>query len=381
MMNETGRRRCEAPPITPRHPVRVACVFEQAIGHVTFQANLSAQMAGWPDVAPTWHGLAYSSAKRWPPPKLNWTLRSGLMAREALRNVEYEALFFHTHLPALLCPDHMRRVPTLLSMDATPAQNARLGIYVGGSQRRALARRLSGQWVSWGIRKAYRIVAWSEWVRQSLVNEYGLKPEQVAVLPPGIDVGRWSAGTGAEYRVLGKTQREGLPRILFVGGDLRDKGGYLLLNNFRQHWRGRAELHLVTRTPLPAEPGVFVHNGLTPNAPELMRLYRGADLFVLPTFGDTFAQVILEAMASGLPVIASDVGAISELVSHGETGLLVAARDGHSLFAAVEALLQDPELGRRMGRAGYERARECFDIARNGRRLVNLLHEACEGRR
>ncbi|HOJ20800.1 MAG TPA: glycosyltransferase, partial [Armatimonadota bacterium] len=99
---------------------------------------------------------------------------------------------------------------------------------------------------------------------------------------------------------------------------------------------------------------------------------------VLPTLGDTFAQVILEAMASGLPVVASRVGAIPELVVEGETGFLVPPGDADALAQAVNLLLDESGLRERMGRAGWQRAREEFDIARNGRRLVDLALRARE---
>ncbi len=357
----------------PPAALQLACVFEQAIGHVTFQANLAAQMRRWRDVAPQWLPLPYADGRRWPPPRLNWTVRAGLMARAALRQSPPDALLFHTHVPALLCPDYLRRRPALLSMDATPLQNALLGIYVGGSQRHGALRRLTSRWVAAALHRAYRVIAWSEWVRRSLLADYGVPPQQVEVLPPGIDLSLWDPPDA-------EPARHTPPRLLFVGGDFQPKGGDLLLECFRRFWRGRAELHLVTRTPLAPEPGVVLHSGLTPNAPALVRLFHRCDLFVLPTRGDTFAQVLLEAMASGLPVVASAVGAIPEVVVHGETGLLVPAGDAEGLFAAVEALLQDPELRRQMGQAGRERVRERFNIARNGRRLVELLHQAREER-
>lgn len=357
-------------PGAPCPAVRLGCVVEHSIGHVTFQANLGAQARHWPDVTPEWHLLPFHADRRWPARRPNWTLRAGLMARAALRRKpRYDVLFFHTQVPALLCPDHLRRAPAILSIDATPAQNARLGIYVGGSQRWPGLRQLTHTMTAATARRAFRIVAWSQWARQSLLDDYGVPPERVEVLPPGIDVALWDApGQQPPGR--------GTVRLLFVGARLREKGGEILLSCFRQHWRGRAELHLVTRTPLPPEPGVVVHAGLAPNSPALVHLFRSCDVFVLPTLGDAFAQAVLEAMAGGLPVVASAVGAIPEVVAHGETGFLVPARDAGALAAAVETLIEDPVLRRQMGEAGRERVRQRFDIARNAGRLREIVLEA-----
>ena len=81
-------------------------------------------------------------------------------------------LLFHTHLPALLCLDYLRRVPTLPfdGRDGPPKTRA-WGIYAGGAQRRALIRHLATDWTSRALKRAHRIIAWSRWVQQSLITE------------------------------------------------------------------------------------------------------------------------------------------------------------------------------------------------------------------
>src|SRR5262249_44126099 len=75
---------------------------------------------------------------------------------------------------------------------------------------------------------------------------------------------------------------------------------------------------------------------------ELARLYASADVFCFPSTTDTFGQVILEAAASGLPVVAAAAGGALELVRHGETGLLVPPDDADALAAALESLADHP---------------------------------------
>jgi glycosyltransferase involved in cell wall biosynthesis len=99
--------------------------------------------------------------------------------------------------------------------------------------------------------------------------------------------------------------------------------------------------------------------------------YRRSDLFVLPTLADNTPVTLMEAMASGLPVVATAVGGIPELVAPGVTGRLVPPRDIPALTAALEGLLADSDTRRRMGRAGREAAE-----ARFGRgRMVSELEE------
>jgi glycosyltransferase involved in cell wall biosynthesis len=87
-----------------------------------------------------------------------------------------------------------------------------------------------------------------------------------------------------------------------------------------------------------------------------------ADVFVLSSTSEGLPISILEAMAAELPVVASSVGGVAEAVADGETGLLVPPRDPVRLAAALERLLDDPVLRRRLGANGRERVREHFGL-------------------
>jgi glycosyltransferase involved in cell wall biosynthesis len=85
------------------------------------------------------------------------------------------------------------------------------------------------------------------------------------------------------------------------------------------------------------------------------------DLFVLPSHREGFPRAAMEAAASGLPVVATDVRGCRQVVDHGTTGLLVPVGDPASLAAAIRKLGDDPDLRARMGAAAVDRARRCFD--------------------
>ena len=223
---------------------------------------------------------------------------------------------------------------------------------------------------------AAELVTWSEWARRSLIDDYGADPARIRVLAPGAAQAYFHLG---QRRQAASTQEHDKVRVLFVGGDFLRKGGPRLLECLTGQLAERVELHLVTSQPIAGTPpNVFVHRGLGPNSPKLLQLFAEADLFVLPSFGECLAVVLMEATAAGLPVITTNVGALGEAVREGESGLLVEAGDGAALRAALERLVDDADLRRRMGRAGHALARQKFDAHANNRALLGLLAELAQ---
>jgi sugar transferase (PEP-CTERM/EpsH1 system associated) len=112
--------------------------------------------------------------------------------------------------------------------------------------------------------------------------------------------------------------------------------------------------------------------------PELMR---GLDLFVLPSLREGISNTILEAMASGLPVIATNVGGNSELVAEGETGMLVPPSNPVAMADAIHSYLKDPAKLRRHGQAGRKRAVEHFSLEKMVEGYLRVYDEVLRERR
>jgi glycosyltransferase involved in cell wall biosynthesis len=112
---------------------------------------------------------------------------------------------------------------------------------------------------------------------------------------------------------------------------------------------------------------------------ELRQRLTNANIFVLPSVVDVdggmdnLPTVIMEAMASGLPVVSTNVGGIPEMITEKETGILVESGDVAALADALEKLIVDSPLAQKMGRAGYERAKVLFPIEKNVRALCALI--------
>jgi glycosyltransferase involved in cell wall biosynthesis len=110
---------------------------------------------------------------------------------------------------------------------------------------------------------------------------------------------------------------------------------------------------------------------------ELVRLYNRSQVVVLPSLYEGFGLPAVEAMACGVPVIATRAGALSEIVEDGVTGILVPPADAAALNAALRLLLSDPELCRRMGEAGRRRVVENFTWRRTALRMVEVYEDVC----
>jgi glycosyltransferase involved in cell wall biosynthesis len=143
------------------------------------------------------------------------------------------------------------------------------------------------------------------------------------------------------------------PELLFVGRLVPEKG----IEELVQATEGR---NLVVVGDGPLRPDVPAALGFLSGAALEERFARAA-VVVCPSRREGFGLVCAEAMARARPVVASAVGGLTELVADGETGLLVPPQDPPALRSAIDSLLADQALRRRMGEAGRKRIAELCD--------------------
>lgn len=375
---------------------RIAFVMEQTLGHVTHARNLWAALRERPAIEPAWLPISFGVggiARLLPYYRGNWSVRASWRARRALDAAEarapLDALLFHTQVTSLFSVGRMRRIPSVISLDATPINYDSVSVQGGYDHRPASGSFLDHQKYLLN-RRAFQaaalLVPSSEWAKRSLVHDSGVDPARIRVLPTGaaatfFEVGRRRLASpppapADEADRVGEAAPADAPvRVLFVGGDWERKGGAQLLDALAGLPAGSWRLDAVTQSAVPPWPGVVVHHGMQPNSPELLRLFAAADLFVLPTLGECLALVLMEAAAAGLPIVTTDVGALAEAVRPGETGLIVPPRDVAALRGALAALLDDPALRWRMGRGGHALAGERFVAPRNNHQLLDLVAE------
>ncbi len=350
-------------------PVRFGFVLDQQVGLRTQALNLESVVQQRTDIDPCWVPVRYQAdavplvpLARLPllPAGIRGTLRGVSEIRDGLKGRHLDAVLWSTWA-AKSVPDLVGATPAVLVMDMTPQQMEAMGALYGYNRARA---RFGGRWKRRATDRLYtqahHFYPWSQFVAGSLMDDYGVAPERITVTSPGVDVDRYCPDSQARAD-------DGVVRILFVGGDLMRKGGDLLLRWFTEQvaYRKRSdpllELHLVTRDtpPDPLPHGVHLHQGIANNSPQLIALYQSCDVFVLPTRADCYSLVALEAMASGLPVVISDLGGIRDIV--GSAGTLIPPGDYDALTEALNRLVHNPLLRTAIGTAARHRMEDHFD--------------------
>lgn len=316
---------------------------------------------------------------RMAPLSRNHSLKYGMVARRRVRAAErrhgpFAAAYFNHILPALMLGGFRRRVPSVDSLDVTPADLQRHGqsYYTtprSGDQsvvrnaKHRYGRRVYGQ--------AAHLLPYSEFTRTSLIRDYGIERDSTSVLPPGVDLVRWS-----RKRPHDVSQRPF--NVLFVGNDVRRKGGDLVMEVARHEEFAEVEFHLVTgQQVVPPSGNVKVHTGVQPNSEEMILMYEQADVFVLPTRGDFGpTNAISEALAMSLPVIATGIGGIDEVVQDGTNGFIIQGDDPEGLALRLIRLRDDIELRRSMAAASRRIAGEKLDARKNAMRVVEFMKSA-----
>jgi len=204
------------------------------------------------------------------------------------------------------------------------------------------------------VRRADRVITTSAYSAGRIAKFYGVDRDKIAVVPELIDLDSWQ-------RTLSEAPREeGPPRILTVAHLYPRKGVDTLLRSFanvsceailRVVGTGPERDHLehLAQTLGIADRVAFL--GHLPFA-DLVAEYRNAAIFALPTEQEGFGIVFLEAMASSLPIVATRVAAVPEVVTD---GLLVDPGDEPALTASIDRLLGDAALRTRLGQAGRTR--------------------------
>jgi glycosyltransferase involved in cell wall biosynthesis len=277
-------------------------------------------------------------------------LRPGLAVRLARAFARARTDVVHTHNNRA----HMYAGPAAVLSGLRPVIHTRHGQSVGTSRRHRFAFRLT-------TRFARRVVCVSEDAQKLSATE-GIAARRLAVIRNGIDTERFAfAGPNP-----------GGPLVM-VGRLVPLKGVDTLLRALQQVARVRPEVRLEIAGDGEARPALVALSrelGLTDRVTflgavrDVPAVLGRAAALVLPSLSEGISLTLLEAMARGLPVVATSVGGNPEVVEHGATGLLVPPADPNALAAALLEVCDATDATRAMGRAGRARVESAFCVRR-----------------
>jgi glycosyltransferase involved in cell wall biosynthesis len=279
---------------------------------------------------------------------------AGLRLRRFVQTHQYDVVHFHTARAHALSP-WLHSLPV----------------------RRIVTRRmdyaLKKSWFNHLLyhRSVDMIVAISLGVRTALLNG-GVPATHIRLIPSGIDTTRFSPDPAAREQVRSRYgMAPHLPLVLSVGALVERKGHGALLAaahslkqkgyDIRYFICGDGPLRSVLETQ--ARTLQLTHEvRFTGFCSEIQKLYAAADFFVHVPLHEGLGVAVIEALAAGLPTVASKVGGIPELIEHEKTGILIPPRDGDTLAAALAYLLENRPWGHQIGTAGQIFVRNHFDM-------------------
>jgi len=215
---------------------------------------------------------------------------------------------------------------------------------------------------------------------KSFLLKIGLPENKVKVVPTGVDTDRFRPLETSYRKRIGLNAKK---VVLFVGRMCEEKGVIQLLHALKDVFKDNpdAKCLMVGDGPLrnralslASTLGIsqkIIHLPKV-NHDEMPLVYNAADIFVLPSRYEPFGMSATEAMASGIPAIASRVGGLAETVLHGKTGLLVKVQNTMELANAISDLLQDDEKRREMGKAARKHMLDHYSWPHVAKKTVEL---------
>ncbi len=237
------------------------------------------------------------------------------------------------------------------------------------------------------LRQVDHIIAVNESLKDEIVSKWDIPGSKVTVVPNGVDTRIFCPDTSRVAKLRMKYQIKG-EYCLFVGQLRSRKGGDYLLKAFSDINDKRIKCVIVGDGPERGRLVRLTHNlkldnkviftGAVPFE-DLTGLYAGAEFFVLPTVAEGSPLVILEALASGLPVVSTKVSGIPEIVEDKHNGFIVPPRDALALEESMRLLIEDYELRKKMSESARRKAVSMFSWRAIAEKTLSVYGKVIEG--
>ena len=311
----------------------------------------------------------------------SWVHQFNLNMIEAALDEE-DASLIHVHdwltATAGITLKHLLRKPLIATIHSTEYGRRR------GALHDTLQRHIHEvEW--WLAYEGWRVIVCSNYMKNELMNYLGVPEDKISVIPNGINP--FDVRLQIDVHSVRRRYAEDWEKIvLFVGRMVYEKGAHLFVDAALSLLSRRQDVKFVLVGEGPMRKDLmdkayksgfwhkFYFTGFVEDV-ELFELYEVCDVAVFPSLYEPFGIVALEAMSLGKPVVASDVGGLSEIVVDGLNGLKVPLGDVQALSRAIERLVEDQSTAKEMGRNGARRVRELYSWDVVGERTFRLYEQ------
>lgn len=262
------------------------------------------------------------------------------------------------------------------------------------------------------LREADLVIGCSKYITEKIRCSFPEFAERCQTLYNGVDVNQFVGKNGKRAK-----KKNGVKQLLFVGRISPEKGLHVLLDAFKKVVSRYPQTQLIIVGPQGSAPiefivalsdnqkvsglALFYHESYVPHLQrklpssvadqvfftgfvtrrKLISHYQNTDVFIFPSVWDEpFGMPLIEAMATGVPVVATRVGGIKEIVEEGKTGILVEPSDASALSEAIRHLFSHENLRKKMGKTARRRAVNSFSWEQIAKSLLRLYKNICRGK-
>ncbi|HOV21519.1 MAG TPA: glycosyltransferase family 4 protein [bacterium] len=229
------------------------------------------------------------------------------------------------------------------------------------------------------LRKADKYITLTECMKKELLEEK-FDPKKIEIIPNGVDIKKFRPPDNKEIL----KEKIGIKKkkiLVFIGRLSEEKGLKILLKAIKNDIFKNTLLYIVGKGYLETELNEFVKTNcitdrvvFTGFKQDVVPFLQVADVFVLPSISEGFSNALLESMATGLPVVATKVSGNIDIIENGINGFLVEPENSEELAKALEKILKDENLARKMGEENRRKIVENYSIDKIVEKYIALYN-------
>lgn len=316
---------------------------------------------------------------------LTWALLFNNSIEKRLADIDEDFDVLHVHdwltAPSGISAKHFLRRPLVATLHSTE---------YGRSTLQSIDSFTIDSWEWWTTYEANKVIVTTYSMRHEVCGHFHAPWEKVWIIPNAVDVSKFQLSVGrnairARYNV-GPNEK----LVLYVGRLVPQKGVEFLIQavpriagrfgdaKFVIVGEGWLRGHLESLANQMGQRWRINFTGFIPDS-ELIALMRSADVLVIPSVYEPFGIVALEGMAAGVPVVASQVGGLAEVVEHEKTGEYVYMRNPESIAWGVERVLSDPDHAAWLVKNGREAVERVYSWEAVAKKTTELYEDVVKG--